>query len=109
MKYLELPIEKIVKFDDDDLALPDCPVCNTDNFSVVFTKDGPLTIFCKNDNFQLRRDIFLSLEASYWVYENMSTEFLEKQDNNLRALFRKGLISYVTLVGELKTRNVKNA
>ncbi len=102
MKYLELPIEKIVKYDKNDMALPDCPVCNTDSFRVVFTKAGPLTIFCRNDAFQLRRLPDLTFEAEYCVYEEMHEKYNETRDKELRILFNKGLITYVTLIGVVK-------
>ena len=96
---IKLLIEKIVKYDENDMASIYCPVCNHREYSVILSKEGRTTLFCRNDDFQLTRLPDLSFTTDYTVYLNMGKEFTKKRDKELYILFNKGLITYVTLVG----------
>ncbi len=98
MKYLELPIEKIVKYDESDMASIECPVCDHRNFTVIFGKTGRTSLFCRNDEFSLTKTSNLTTYTDYSVYENLSDSYMAKQIKELNILFKKGLITYITLI-----------
>ena len=105
MKYLELPIEKIVKYDENDMASIKCPVCEHREYSVILSKEGQTTLFCNKDEFSLTRKSDLTIHTDYSVYKDLSVDYMKRQAEDLRILFNKGLISYVALIGALKDGN----
>ena len=108
MKYLKISIEKIVKYDENDMASIYCPVCDHRNFTVIFGKTGRTTLFCSNDDFSLTRKTDLTFKATYAVFEKMSDEHKKTQNKNLEILFKKDLISYIELIENLEVWFNKN-
>ena len=108
MKYIKIPFEKIVKYDEENMASIICPICDRRDFTVIISKSGRITLFCNNDDFSLTRMTDLTFKATYSVYENLSDEYEEKRDMDLNILFRQGLITYLELTAVLKQGLFKN-
>ena len=98
MKYLEIPFEKIVEYDDESMASIECPVCDRRDFTAILGKGGRVTLFCNKDEFSLTRKSDLTIHTDYSAYEDLSVDYMKRQAEDLRILFKKGLISYLTLI-----------
>ncbi|KKN26923.1 hypothetical protein LCGC14_0869950 [marine sediment metagenome] len=108
MKDLTVSIEKIVKYDENDLASIECPVCDHRDFTVIFGKDNRVTLFCREDDFSLTRMSDLSFQATYTVYENLGDEYKKTQRKNLESLYKKDFVTYTDFITVAKFGLGKN-
>ncbi|KKN23134.1 hypothetical protein LCGC14_0908160 [marine sediment metagenome] len=108
MKYIELSIDKIVKFDENGFSLPDCPVCDKAEFRVLFVSEGNTELYCKNDEVIFRRDNQGKITVDFAIYAKMNSNYIDDQAKRLRVLFNKGLITYDDLLGYLKFGSGEN-
>ena len=107
MKTITLPLDDLIKYDQNDNTGISCPVCDNMTFSVIFNKNGVTTIFCNNDEFYITRYADLTLKAKYTVFNNKSDDYMKKQNQELKRLFNDDLISGNILLETLYHPDVK--
>ncbi len=101
MKYIVLPLEKVVKYDAKGFAYLKCPVCETKEMNTQYMGDNSMVIYCNQDNIQFRFNAKGLWEIDYTLFAlNMFSSY-ENQKKDLKILFAKGLITYVKMLDSL--------
>ncbi len=98
MKYIVLPLEKVVKYDAMGFAYLGCPVCETHNMRTQLSGDNTMVIYCGEDNIQFRFNEKGLYEIDYCLYALNMFSYYENQKKDLKILFNKGLITYVMML-----------
>ncbi len=101
MKYIILPIEKVVKYDAKGFAYLECPICEAHKMRTQLCRDNNMIIYCDRDNLAFRFNEKGLYEIDYALYALDIFRYYEKQKKILNILFVKGLITYVTMLESL--------
>ena len=101
MKYIVLPLEKVVKYDAKGFAYLKCPVCETKEMNTQYMGGNSMIIYCNQDNIQFRFNATGLWEIDYTLYALDTIKYYENQKKDLKILFIKGLITYVNMLESL--------
>ncbi len=101
MKYVILPIKKVVKYDAEGFSYLECPICETKEMNTQITHANSMVIYCNQDNINFRFSIGRLYEIDYVLYALDMFRYYENQKKDLKILFAKGLITYVNMLENL--------
>ncbi|KKM77968.1 hypothetical protein LCGC14_1364720 [marine sediment metagenome] len=101
MKYIILPLEKVVKYDVKGFAYLKCPICETRNLHTQLCGSNTMIIYCSKDNIHFRFSAGELWEIDYSLFALDMFEYYEKQKKILNILFVKGLITWVNMIEAL--------